>query len=51
MLEKGSNMEQNDVTVFQQSLMACGDPVEITRKVRLAFKKMPVRWHLLASQR
>lgn len=34
-------MEQNDVTVFQQSLMACGDPVEIARKVKLAFKKMP----------
>ncbi|MBR5548112.1 MAG: hypothetical protein IKU71_00125 [Kiritimatiellae bacterium] len=34
-------MERNDVTVFQQSLMACGDPVEIARKVKLAFKKMP----------
>lgn len=34
-------MEQNDVTVFQQSLMACGNPVEIARKVKLAFKKMP----------
>ncbi len=34
-------MERNDVTVFQQSLMACGDPVEIAQKVKLAFKKMP----------
>ena len=34
-------MEQNDVTVFQQSLMVCGDPVEIARRVKLAFKKMP----------
>lgn len=34
-------MERNDVTVFQQSLMACGDPVEIARKVKLTFKKMP----------
>lgn len=34
-------MEQNDVTMFQQSLMACGDPIEIARKVKLAFKKMP----------
>ena len=34
-------MEQNDVMVFQQSIMACGDPAEIARKVKLAFKKMP----------
>ena len=34
-------MERNDLTVFQQSIMACGDPAEIARKVKLAFKKMP----------
>lgn len=33
-------MEQNDVSVFQQSITACRDPVEIARKVKLAFKKM-----------
>lgn len=33
-------MEQNDVTVFRQAIMACGDPAEIARKVKLAFKKM-----------
>ena len=41
MLEKESNMEQNDVTVFQRSITACSDPIEIARKVKLAFKKMP----------
>ena len=34
-------MEQNDVMVFQQSITACGDPAEIARKVKLAFKRMP----------
>ncbi|MBQ9430274.1 MAG: hypothetical protein IJU44_01860 [Kiritimatiellae bacterium] len=34
-------MEQNDVVAFQQSITACGNPVEIARKVKLAFKKMP----------
>jgi len=26
---------------WQNEIMACGDPVEIERKVKLAFKKMP----------
>ena len=26
---------------FQESIVECGDPVEIARKVKLAFKKMP----------
>lgn len=26
---------------FQQSIVECGDPVEIARKVKLAFKRMP----------
>lgn len=35
-------MEYNEITIFKQSIEACADPAEIARKVKLAFKKMPV---------
>ena len=34
-------MDQNEITVFQQSIEACEDPAEIARKVKLMFKRMP----------
>jgi hypothetical protein len=34
-------MEHNEIMVFQRSIETCGDPAEIARKVKLAFKKMP----------
>ena len=34
-------MDQNEIAVFQQAIEACGDPAEIARKVKLAFKRMP----------
>ena len=34
-------MDQNEITVFQQSIEACEDPAEIAQKVKLAFKRMP----------
>ena len=34
-------MTENEVAIFQRSIVECGDPVEIARKVKLAFKKMP----------
>lgn len=34
-------MECDEITVFQQSIEACVDPAEISRKVKLAFKRMP----------
>ena len=34
------DMEQNEVAIFQRLIVECGDPVEIERKVKLAFKKM-----------
>ena len=37
----GTDMEQNEVATFQRSIAECGDPVEIARQVKLAFKKMP----------
>ena len=36
-----TNMEYDEVTVFQQSIETCEDPAEIARKVKLAFKRMP----------
>ena len=36
-----TNMERDEITVFQQSIETCADPAEIVRKVKLAFKKMP----------
>ena len=35
-------MKQKEVAIFQRSIVESGDPVEIARKVKLAFKKMPV---------
>lgn len=34
-------MEHNEIAVFQRSIEPCADPAEITRKVKLAFKRMP----------
>ena len=34
-------MDQNEIAVFQQSIEACEDSAEITRKVKRAFKRMP----------
>ena len=34
-------MEQKEIAVFQRSIETCGDPAEIARKVKLAFKRMP----------
>ena len=34
-------MGHKEITVFQRSIETCGDPAEIARKVKLAFKKMP----------
>ena len=34
-------MEHNEIMAFQRSIETCGDPAEIARKVKLAFKKMP----------
>ncbi|MBQ7652510.1 MAG: hypothetical protein IJS15_16240, partial [Victivallales bacterium] len=34
-------MEVNEILVFQRSIEACGDPAEVARKVKLAFKSMP----------
>ena len=36
-----TNMERDEITVFQQSIETCADPAEIARKVKLAFKRMP----------
>ncbi len=33
-------MEQNEIAVFQRLIETCADPVEIARKVKLAFKRM-----------
>ena len=34
-------MDQNEIAVFQQAIETCEDPVEVARKVKLAFKRMP----------
>ena len=34
-------MDQNEIAVFQQAIETCGDPAEIARKVKLAFRRMP----------
>jgi len=34
-------MKPNEIMVFQRSIETCADPAEITRKVKLAFKRMP----------
>ena len=36
-----TDIEQCEVGMFHQSIMACGDSESIARKVKLAFKKMP----------
>ena len=41
MYKDGTDMEQNEVAIFQRSIVECGDPVEIARKVKLAFKRIP----------
>lgn len=35
-----TNMERDEITVFQQSIETCADPAEIAWKVKLAFKRM-----------
>ena len=32
---------QSEITAFHRSIEACADPAEISRKVKLAFKRMP----------
>ena len=34
------NMDNYAVAMFEKEVVACGDPIEIARKVKLAFKKM-----------
>ncbi|MBQ6007081.1 MAG: hypothetical protein IJL17_00980 [Kiritimatiellae bacterium] len=34
-------MDQNEIAVFQQAIVACEDPAEIARKVKRTFKRMP----------
>ena len=34
-------MDKSEIAVFQQTIEACGDPAEIARKVKLAFKRIP----------
>ena len=35
------NTDNYAVAMFEKEVVACGDPVEIARKVKLAFKRMP----------
>ena len=39
MYKDGTDMEQNEVAIFQRSIVECGDPVEIARKVKLALAR------------
>ena len=34
------NMDNYAAAMFEKEVVACGDPIEIARKVKLAFKKM-----------